>query len=127
MSSIRYLSVAALLAFTASGAFAQAPATTPSAKPTVPAASAPAGTPAPSTMMKTDSAKGATSATSAKLDLNTASADDLGKLPQIGPAHAKAIVEARAKGKFKDWSDFAGRHVVPSNAETAIKDLVVVR
>ena len=49
------------------------------------------------------------------------------KLPQIGPARAKAIVEARAKAKFKDWSDFDTRNVVPQNAEAAIKDLVIVR
>ncbi|MCC0005626.1 MAG: helix-hairpin-helix domain-containing protein [Methylobacteriaceae bacterium] len=62
--------------------------------------------------------------TGKKIDLNTASADDLDKLPQIGPARAKAIIEARAKGKFKNWDDFVKRGVVPSNAEAAIKDLV---
>ena len=59
-----------------------------------------------------------------KINLNTATATELDTLPQIGPARAKAIVEARAKGKFKDWDDFVARKVVPSNAEAAIKDLV---
>lgn len=41
----------------------------------------------------------------AKLDLNTATADDLAELPGIGPALAKAIVDARAQrdGGFRDW------------------------
>jgi competence protein ComEA len=45
-------------------------------------------------------------------------------LPQIGPARAKAIIDARAKAKFKNWDDFVARKVVPSNAEAAIKNLV---
>ena len=59
-----------------------------------------------------------------KINLNTATATELDTLPQIGPARAKAIVEARAKGKFKDWDDFVARKVIPSNAVAAIKDLV---
>ena len=51
-------------------------------------------------------------------------AAELDTLPQIGEARAKAIIEARAKGKFKNWDDFVKRNVVPSNAESAIKDLV---
>jgi DNA uptake protein ComE-like DNA-binding protein len=59
-----------------------------------------------------------------KVNLNTANAQELDKLPQIGPARAKAIIDARAKGSFKNWDDFVARKVVPSNAERAIKDLV---
>jgi competence protein ComEA len=59
-----------------------------------------------------------------KINLNTATATELDTLPQIGPARAKAIVDARAKGKFKNWDDFVARKVVPSNAQAAIKDLV---
>ncbi|MEI2734251.1 MAG: helix-hairpin-helix domain-containing protein [Rhodoblastus sp.] len=72
---------------------------------------------------KTEAAKPAAAA-GKKIDLNTATAEELDSLPQIGPARAKAIVEARAKGKFKNWDDFVKRSVVPSNAESAIKDLV---
>jgi competence protein ComEA len=59
-----------------------------------------------------------------KVNLNTATAAELDALPQIGPARAKAIVDGRAKGKYKDWNDFVARKVVPSNAVAAIKDLV---
>ena len=60
----------------------------------------------------------------AKVNLNTATAADLDKLPQIGPARSKAIIEARAKSKFKNWDDFVARKVVPSDAVAALKDVV---
>ena len=63
-------------------------------------------------------------AIAAKVNLNAANAQELDALPQIGPARAKAIIEARAKGRFKNWDDFVARKVVPSNAQRAIKDLV---
>jgi competence protein ComEA len=68
-------------------------------------------------------AKAATPAVQ-KVNLNTATATELDALPQIGPARAKAIIEGRAKGKYKNWEDFVARNIVPSNAEAAIKDLV---
>ena len=98
------------------------------AEPAKPAAKAaepakPAAAPAAKPAAKAEPAKPAAAA-GKKIDLNTATAEELDSLPQIGPARAKAIVEARAKGKFKNWDDFVKRSVVPSNAETAIKDLV---
>jgi competence protein ComEA len=60
----------------------------------------------------------------AKTNLNTASAAELDKLPKIGPTRAKAIVEARAKEKFKSWDDFVARKIVPADAQAAIKDVV---
>jgi len=60
----------------------------------------------------------------AKTNLNTATAVELDKLPQIGPARSKTIIEARAKAKFKNWDDFVARKVVPADAAAAIKDVV---
>jgi hypothetical protein len=37
--------------------------------------------------------------------------------------NSQAIVEARAKSKFKDWDDFVGRKVIPADAAAAIKDV----
>jgi competence protein ComEA len=111
MSTRRILWVAALLGAIATPVLAQTPQ--PS-RPTAPAVTAPAKPANPATP----------AAVVNKINLNTATATELDTLPQIGPARAKAIVEARAKGKFKNWDDFLARKVVPSNAEAAIKDLV---
>ena len=101
------------------------------AKPAAPAAKAaepakPAAAPAAKAAEPAKKAEPAKPAAAAgkKIDLNTATAAELDTLPQIGEARAKAIIEARAKGKFKNWDDFVKRNVVPSNAESAIKDLV---
>lgn len=41
----------------------------------------------------------------AKLSLNTASAEDLAAVDGVGPALAKAIVEARGDAGFGSWDD----------------------
>ncbi len=58
------------------------------------------------------------------VNLNTAPAAELDKLPQIGEKRAADII---AKRPYKDWADFVAKNVVPSNAEAAIKDLVRFR
>ena len=74
---------------------------------------------------KKDATPAATkSAATQKVNLNTATAAELDALPQIGAARAKAIIEGRAKGKYKNWDDFVARNVIPANAEAAIKDKV---
>jgi competence ComEA-like helix-hairpin-helix protein len=118
----------------ASGAFAQtapAPQTAPRpAQPTAPAAPAQTAprTTAPAAPAATTTAPARTTAPAAQgqlVNLNTANEAELDKLDQIGPARAKAIIEARTKnGRFKDWNDFVARNVVPKNAEEAIKSKV---
>ncbi|MCB9998846.1 MAG: helix-hairpin-helix domain-containing protein [Methylobacteriaceae bacterium] len=105
---------------------AKAAAPAKAAEPAKPAAApaAKAAAPAKPAAAPAVAAKPAAAMTGKKIDLNTAGADELDKLPQIGPARAKAIMEARAKGKFKNWDDFVKRNIVPANAEAAIKDLV---
>ena len=66
----------------------------------------------------------ATTPVAAKVNLNTATVAELDKLPQIGPSRSKAIVEARAKAKFKNWDDFVARKVLPADATAALKDVV---
>ena len=113
MSIRRLLSIAALLAVSAAPVFAQA------IQPVKPAAPPTAVTAPTKPAMPTTAAPIAK-----KINLNTATSAELDALPQIGPARAKAIMDARAKSKFKNWDEFVARKVVPSNAETAIKDLV---
>ncbi len=111
------IAAATFLALAASPVFAQ------TAAPAKPAVTAPPAA-APATTAKPAAAPAAAVPAAKKTNLNTATADELDKLPQIGPARSKAIVEARTKAKFKDWADFMSRNVVPANAEAAIKDLV---
>jgi DNA uptake protein ComE-like DNA-binding protein len=111
MNLRRLLSVAAFLALSAAPALAQVAAP---AQPAAPAVAAPAKTVTPT----------ATAPIVKKINLNTATATELDTLPRIGPARAKAIVDARAKSPFKNWDDFVARKVVPANAEAAIKDKV---
>ena len=117
MFAKRIIAIAALIAMTSGTAFAQAAAPGVPAKPMAPpVVTAPAKpvvvAPAP------------VAPVAAKTNLNTASAADLDKLPQIGAARSKAIIDARTTKKFKDWADFTSRNIVPSNAEAAIKDMV---
>src|SRR5262249_45438978 len=106
----------AMLALLSVPAFAQG------TQPAQPAKPAPAVTaPAPA---KSATTGAATAPQVAKTNLNTATAAELDKLPQIGPARSKAIIEARAKAKFKNWDDFMARKVVPADAAAAIMDVV---
>ncbi len=121
----------------ATSAFAQtAPQTTqPQQRPATPAAPAAPAAPAPAARPATPAPAPAATAPAPRpaapaaqtqlVNLNTATEAELDKLEQIGPARAKAIIEARTKnGRFKDWNDFVARNVVPKNAEEAIKNKV---
>jgi competence protein ComEA len=64
------------------------------------------------------------------VNVNTANADELDKLPQIGPARAKAILDNRVAAKggaYKDLADLEKRADLPKNAggdSPAIKDKI---
>ncbi len=141
--SMKTLFAAALLAATASTAIAQTAQTTQPNQSTTPRttttpaapAQAPAQAPAaqrPATTAPAAAAPAPAAAQPARpaanqsqlVNLNTASKDELDKLPQIGEARAQAII---AKRPYKDWADFVAKGVVPSNAEAAIKDKVRFR
>jgi DNA uptake protein ComE-like DNA-binding protein len=121
----KFMPIAAILAALSAGpALAQANQpvkTVPSAPAVITTPKAATATPAPaSTAERTP-----TPAQARKINLNTADANELDDLPQIGPARAKAIIEARAKGgRFRDWEDFVKRNVVSPNAEAAIREKV---
>ena len=111
----RVLVTSVALALLSAPAFAQG---MQPAKPTTPdpTAAAPA---------KPSTTGAATAPVAGKVNLNTASAAELDKLPQLAPGQSKAIVDARSKAKFKNWDDFVARKVVPSDTATAIKNVVV--
>jgi competence protein ComEA len=116
MLSSRILVSSMTLALLCAPAFAQG---TQPAKPATPAPAA-----APSTSTNPAKTWAATAPIAAKVNLNTAAAADLEKLPQVGPARSKAIVEARTTAKFKNWDDFVARKVVPADVAALIKDRV---
>jgi DNA uptake protein ComE-like DNA-binding protein len=145
MKHVAAIAVSALL--TTAGAFAQtAPTTTAPAAPmtsapamTAPSTSAPTMAPpattAPSTAATTPAHphkahKASTASTlpaGTKVNLNTATPEQLDQLPSIGKGRAKAIVTERAKGPFKNWSDFDTRMAhssVNAGVKSKIKDYV---
>ena len=110
------LAMAAVFGALSLPSYAQPVATTPTTRPavTAPAIAAPAAV-APKPAM-------------APVDVNTATAKDLDKLPTIGKARAAAIVAERTKGgPFKDWGDFDKRMTgtnVNAGVKAKIKDPV---
>jgi competence protein ComEA len=117
MPTSRVLVSSLTLALLCAPAFAQG---TQPAKPATPAPAAAA----PATSANPATTGAATAPVAAKINLNTAAAGELDKLPQIGPARSKAIVEARTTAKFKNWDDFVARKVVPADVAALIKDRV---
>jgi competence protein ComEA len=90
-----------------------APGTSTPAKPPASAATpAPAAKPAPSS----------TASVGKLIDINSASKDELDKLPQIGTARADAIIQGRP---YKAKSDLVDKKIIPQNAYDAIKDRII--
>ena len=116
MSVSRVLVTSVMLALLSTPVFAQGTQPAAPTKP-APAVTAPAAA-------KPTTTGAATAPIASKTNLNTATATELDKLPKIGPARSKAIIDARTKAKFKDWPDFVARKVIPADAEAAIKDVV---
>ena len=120
MLKSRLFAGAAVLTLLASPVFAQA--TQPSAP--APARAAPAAPAAPAAAKPAVAAPAATTPVGQRVNINTASADQLDTLKGIGPARAKKIIEERAKGRFKNFDDLVKRDVLPSNVEADIKDKI---
>jgi competence protein ComEA len=92
-------------------------AQTPATKPATPAA-APAK---PATPMAAPAAK---PAAAPLVDINSATKDDLDKLPQIGSARADAIIKGRP---YKGKDDLINKSIIPQNAYDAIKDKIIAK
>ncbi len=69
----------------------------------------------------------APAAASARVDINSASAEELAKLPGIGPAKARAIVEYRTEAPFQKPEDLRKVKGVGDKLYNQLKDQITVR
>jgi len=62
-----------------------------------------------------------------KVDINTAAAEDLEDLPEIGEALARRIVDSRRlDGPFRSLDDLVARNVLPSSTLDRVRDYLTV-
>ena len=113
MKLARYLGAMALSVVLALPAIAQT--ASPSRSPSSPAATAPSAT---------GKAAGKSTPAGELVDINSASAEELDKLPGVGPARAKAIIASRPYGGKDDLNN---RKIIPPNVYNQIKDKIIAR
>jgi competence ComEA-like helix-hairpin-helix protein len=58
------------------------------------------------------------------VDINSASAEELDKLPGVGPVRAQAIIAGRP---YNGKDDLTNRKVIPANVYNGIKDKIIAR
>ena len=87
----------------------------PSKSPSPPAATAPSATSKPAAKSEK---------TGELVDINSASPEELDKLPGIGPARVKAIIANRP---YSGKDDLAQRRIIPANVYNQIKDKIIAR
>lgn len=93
-----------------------APRTGTTAPTTAPSTTAPRGASAP--------AASAPASQSKLVDINSASLDELDKLPGIGKARAGAIIKNRP---YRGKDELASRRIIPQNVYDQIKDKIIAR
>jgi competence ComEA-like helix-hairpin-helix protein len=113
MKLARYLGAIGLSMVLALPAMAQT--TSPSKSPGSSAATAPSAA---------GKAAAKSQATGELVDINSASAEELDKLPGVGPARAQAIIKNRPYGGKDDLNN---RKIVPPNVYNQIKDKIIAR
>jgi competence ComEA-like helix-hairpin-helix protein len=92
----------------------------PAAAQTTPPAKSPPSPPAaaaPSTTAKPEKA-------GELVDINSASAEELDKLPGVGSARAQAIIAGRP---YNGKDDLTNRKIIPANVYNEIKDKIIAR
>jgi competence protein ComEA len=108
-----YLAAIALCLLLAQPTAAQTPS--PPKSPSAPAANAPS---------QPNAATGKSEAVPGLIDINSASAEELDKLPGVGPARAKAIIEHRP---YHGKDDLTNKKIIPENVYNEIKDKIIAR
>ena len=112
MKIARYLGAIGLSIVLALPVLAQT--ASPSKSPTPPSLPAPSATP------NTPKAQPA----GELLDINSATSEELDKLPGVGPARAKAIIAHRP---YYGKDDLVNKKIIPSNVYAQIKDKIIAR
>jgi DNA uptake protein ComE-like DNA-binding protein len=115
MQLTRYLAAMGLSVLLAMPAAAQT--TPPSKSPSSPAVTK------PDTTSKSPPAT-ASQAPASLVDINSASAEELDKLPGVGPARVKAIIANRP---YNGKDDLRQRKIIPPNVYNQIKDKIIAR
>lgn len=82
------------------------------------------GSPAVSAPSATAKPPASTTPGSQLVDINSASAEELDKLPGVGPARAKAIIANRP---YNGKDDLTQRKIIPPNVYNQIKDKIIAR
>jgi competence protein ComEA len=99
------------------------------AAPTVAQTTSPPKTPAPAattapSMTAPTQAPAQSQEQGELVDLNSASAEELQKLPGVGSTRAKAIIDHRP---YNGKDDLVRRKIIPQNVYNAIKDKIIAR
>jgi competence protein ComEA len=97
--------------------------TSPPKSPSPPAATPP-NSPAAAAPSATDKPTGKSEQAGELVDINSATAEELDKLPGIGPARAKAIIANRP---YNGKDDLTNRKIIPANVYNGIKDKIIAR
>jgi competence protein ComEA len=113
MRPAHYLTAIGLSVFLAMPVAAQP--TSPPKPPSPPAEAAPSTTDKPT--VKSEQPGGL-------VDINSASAEELDKLPGVGPVRAHAIIAHRP---YHGKDDLTNRKIIPENVYDEIKDKIIAR
>jgi len=80
--------------------------------------------PASAASRTTEKTAGKSEKASELVDINSANAEELDKLPGVGPARAKAIIANRP---YNGKDDLSQRKIIPPNVYNQIKDKIIAR
>ena len=76
----------------------------------------------PSSSSASTSSSRRSSASASKLDINTASADDLGALPGMTPAYAQAVIAGRP---YRAKTELTRKKILPQTVYAGVRDKIV--
>jgi len=97
--------------------------TSPSKAPSSPGPT-PSKPPTAATPSATDKPTGKSEQPGELIDVNSATAEELTKLPGVGPARAQAIIANRP---YNGKDDLTNRKILPPNIYAQIKDKIIAR